>query len=98
MNEIGQGLNFGGSMDFAPELRDGCFGTDHPNIYDTFTEDGTDNQISSSYADPSLALRSAPSTGNIWFSGARLCQRRQHARRICTIGLDAGLWITRTAL
>jgi hypothetical protein len=48
------------------------FATGYPTIYDTFTRDGSGNQLinTSVYPNPSTALGSALTSDNIWFHGS----------------------------
>jgi hypothetical protein len=72
LHEIAHGLNFSGSMSYSGGSGSWGYSTGYPNIYDTFTRDGSGNQLinTSVYPNPSTALGSALTSNNIWFHGS----------------------------
>jgi hypothetical protein len=70
LHEIAHGLNFSGTMRYASgQAQWGISG--YPNVYDTFALDGTGNQLINTniYPNPSTALGSALTSGQVYFSG-----------------------------
>ncbi|MHB8773463.1 MAG: phage tail protein [Syntrophales bacterium] len=68
MHEIGHGLNFSGTAQYAGGQ--GSIGiSGYPGIYDTFMRDGAGTPLTS-YVSPSLALGSVLTGGDLWFHGS----------------------------
>ncbi len=71
LHEIAHGLGFSGSMRWESGTGSWGGGTGKPISYDRFTEDGSGNALINTaiYPNPSTALGSALTSGNIWFDG-----------------------------
>jgi hypothetical protein len=71
LHEIAHGLNFSGSMRYASGEGSWGYGTDYPNIYDTFMQDGSGNDLIDTdiYPNPSESLGNAITSDDIWFNG-----------------------------
>jgi hypothetical protein len=72
LHEIAHGLNFSGTMSYSGGQGSWGAGSGYPNIYDTFVYDGTGNQLINTgvYPNPSLALGSALTSGDLYFHGS----------------------------
>jgi hypothetical protein len=72
LHEIGHGLNFSGSMTYSGGTGSWGYGTSYPDIYDTFIKDGSGNSLTETmvYGNPSTALGTALTGGDIWFHGS----------------------------
>ena len=67
-HEIGHGLNFSGSATYSGGSGSFGYGTGFPNVYDTFMESGAGKALTT-YANPSTALGTLLTSGNLWFNG-----------------------------
>ena len=72
LHEIGHGLNFSGSMTYSGGTGSWGYSTSYPDIYDTFIKDGSGNSLIETmvYGNPSAALGTALTGGDIWFHGS----------------------------
>lgn len=68
-HEIGHGLNFSGSAQYSGGTGQLGFSSGYPFVYDTFMENGAGTPITS-LANPSTALGSVLTGGDLWFNGA----------------------------
>jgi hypothetical protein len=67
-HEIGHGLNFYGTADYSDGMGSYGFATGFPNIYDAFMESGDGTPLIS-YPNPSTALGTLLTSGDLWFDG-----------------------------
>ncbi len=67
-HEIAHGLNFSGTADYAGGTGSYGYGG-YPNVYDTFMEDNVGTKLTS-YTNPSAALGTLLTSGNLWFNGS----------------------------
>ena len=72
LHEIAHGLNFHGSMQYSGGSGSWGYGTGYPYCYDTFMRDVSGNQLINTgvYPNPSTALGTALTSGNLWFHGS----------------------------
>jgi hypothetical protein len=72
LHEIGHGLNFSGSMTYSGGTGSWGYSTAYPDIYDTFIKDGSGKSLTDTmdYGNPSTALGTALTGGDIWFHGS----------------------------
>ncbi|MBU1748896.1 MAG: hypothetical protein KKA73_14500, partial [Chloroflexi bacterium] len=72
LHEIAHGLGFSGSMRVDAGQGGWGLGTPYPVSYDRFAEDGSGNALLNTtvYPNPSSALATALTGGNIWFDGS----------------------------
>ena len=68
-HEIAHGLNFAGSADYSGGTGSYGYGTGFPNIYDIYMKSGDGTPLTS-YANPSSALGTLLTSGDLWFDGA----------------------------
>ncbi|MDP2989485.1 MAG: hypothetical protein Q8O57_02840 [Kiritimatiellota bacterium] len=69
LHEMCHGLGFLGSM--SKSGSSGSWGSGgYPFIYDQFTEDGSGQKLITAYANPSTALGTVLTSGNVYFDGA----------------------------
>ena len=95
LHEIGHGLGFLGTMEVLDNGQGRWgFGLPYPYAYDRFTEDGAGNALlnTSVYPNPSTALASALTSGNVWFDGpnARRANGGQRVRIYAPSTWDSG--------
>jgi hypothetical protein len=72
LHEIAHGLNFHGSMSYSSGSGSWGWGTSYPYCYDTFMKDGSGTSLLNTtvYPNPSTALGTALTSGNLWFHGS----------------------------
>jgi hypothetical protein len=81
LHEIAHGLGFMGTMDrddgigldeCSGTTGEGCWGwgTGNPNAYDRFAENGSDQNLVTSFGNPSLALGTQLISNNLFFDGS----------------------------
>lgn len=68
LHEVGHGLGFLGSMSVSGGQ--GSWGSlGSPNVYDRFTQNGSGQSLTTSFPNPSAALATQLTSGNVYFSG-----------------------------
>lgn len=72
LHELCHGLGFQGSMDISNGQGSWGFGSGYPFIYDHFTEDGSGRSLinTSIFPNPSSALATILTGGNVYFNGS----------------------------
>ena len=68
-HEIAHGLNFAGSASYSGGTGSYGYGTGFPNVYDVFMKSGDGTPLTS-YGNPSSALGTLFTSGDLWFDGA----------------------------
>jgi hypothetical protein len=69
LHEIGHGLGFTGSMNYSAGTGSWGLGTGFPLQYDNEARTGNDQQLVLAFANPSTALGSALTSGDVFFAG-----------------------------